>query len=234
MRFYTSRNFPLAALYMASSKSQSPQEKYGLSCPSGGSFYVCESSPDHFIGCCETDPCSNGGQCLVGGLRPASYDNYPDDHQSCVAPYDENEWYTCDLTTPKFMGCCLQNPCGQGCPDWALIPARLDDDEYIAASFLNLQSRPPKQVGFIVGLSVMGAILLLVIACAFWRRKITHVWRTYRQFCQSSSSSMGEFFGLKRGNGESVPSVLQSELSSTSSNGTAYSLPRLQLRVMNP
>ncbi|OTA96440.1 hypothetical protein M434DRAFT_118957 [Hypoxylon sp. CO27-5] len=89
-----------------------------------------------FLGCCGVDPCSKGGECPADGLHPASYVNYVGRHQSCVTPYDESEWYTCDFAAPKFMGCCTRDPCNEGCPNANLIPARLDDDDGIAAPFL--------------------------------------------------------------------------------------------------
>ncbi|KAI1408514.1 hypothetical protein F5Y13DRAFT_172606 [Hypoxylon sp. FL1857] len=133
----TQSHTPARLFSMASSKDQSAEERYGLFCPSGGSFYTCIHTQIRFLGCCETDPCSNGGECPVDQLRPASYANYSGPHQSCVAPYDEGEWYTCDDATPKFMGCCTQDPCNNGCPNANLIPARLDDDDGLAAPFLS-------------------------------------------------------------------------------------------------
>ncbi|KAI1104703.1 hypothetical protein F4804DRAFT_175377 [Jackrogersella minutella] len=114
--------------------SQSPQSRYGLSCPSGGSFYICQTSPTRFLGCCETDPCSSGGSCAADSLRAASYASYPGGAQSCAAP--AGEWYTCDFATPRFMGCCARDPCDAGCPAADLVPARLDDDDAVAAPFL--------------------------------------------------------------------------------------------------
>ncbi|KAL7623301.1 hypothetical protein AAE478_006982 [Parahypoxylon ruwenzoriense] len=131
---------------MASSReTQSPQQKYGLSCPSGGTFYICQSSQIRFIGCCEANPCDSsssppggdGGVCPQEALRPASYASYPGRHQTCVAPHDESSWYTCDGARPPFMGCCARNPCNDGCPAADLLPARLDDDDDIAAPFLS-------------------------------------------------------------------------------------------------
>lgn len=125
---------------MASSEDQSPEDRYGLSCPSGGSFYICATSQIRFLGCCGIDPYSKGGECPADALYPASYVNYSGLHQSCVTPYDESEWYTCDFTAPKFMGCCTRNPCNEGCPNANLIPAQLDDDDGIAAPFLSQPS----------------------------------------------------------------------------------------------
>ncbi|KAI0108293.1 hypothetical protein F4814DRAFT_451576 [Daldinia grandis] len=203
---------------MAPPSSQTPQQKYGLSCPFGGSFYVCLSSPVRFLGCCETDPCSNGGQCRLDELRPASYVDYPDPHQSCAAPYDEREWYTCDLATPRFMGC---DPCDQGCPDWGLIPARLDDDSNTVASFLSSPRTPPVNIGLIVGVSVSVAVLvLLVLGATVWRKSIK------KRYHRSNDG---------QSNKADTSSQAGSETPSTASDGTAHSCKTYgQLKVMNP
>ncbi|KAI2625807.1 hypothetical protein GGR54DRAFT_637583 [Hypoxylon sp. NC1633] len=225
---------------MASQDSQSPQVEYGLSCPDGGDFYICLSSQIRFVGCCETDPCSGEGDCPQDALRPASYTYYPGRHQSCVKPYDEREWYTCDFAVPKFMGCCMLDPCDGGCPDEDLIPARLDDDDDIAAPFLSLplpvpSSPPPQQpsngttttpeypspgpsptdagagdvasspgsgttaeasptspsgsTGLIVGLSMTGVvILLIVVGFKIWWRKISRIWELRNRRRRDSGS----------------------------------------------
>lgn len=124
---------------MAPQEDQSyiPEQEYGLTCPYGGNFYICLSTSPRFLGCCETDPCSQGGECPPALLRPASYASYAGPHQSCASPFDEREWYTCDDAIPKFMGCCVRDPCNEGCTDADLISARLDDDDSIAAPFLS-------------------------------------------------------------------------------------------------
>ncbi|KAI0833179.1 hypothetical protein F5Y06DRAFT_280530 [Hypoxylon sp. FL0890] len=227
------------------SVGRSPVEEYGLSCPAGGSFYICISSQVRFLGCCETDPCSQGGECPVDALRPASYVSYPGRHQSCVAPYDESEWYTCDFATPKFMGCCKRDPCNEGCPDANLIPARLDDDDGIAAPFLSQPtstssssstsssggitsssstsgsststrletpsrtetgvgegaptsetakepSHTPssRSTGLIVGLTMMGVVILLIIVgTLIWWRKRENIWEFRNRIHRRSTSS---------------------------------------------
>lgn len=37
-----------------------PVDVFGLSCPWGGSFYVCENCDVHFLGCCASDPGKDG------------------------------------------------------------------------------------------------------------------------------------------------------------------------------
>lgn len=99
---------------------------FGASCPSGGQWFSCGFG-SFFVGCCaDDDPCDNGG-CSSGSLYPASFDasaygTFPD--QACID--DGSLWYTCTGTDPPFMGCCLSNPCGSGCPSSDLSPALLD------------------------------------------------------------------------------------------------------------
>ncbi|KAI1808043.1 hypothetical protein F4811DRAFT_549136 [Daldinia bambusicola] len=218
---------------MASPEAQNPQQKYGLSCPLGGSFYVCQSSQIRFLGCCETDPCPNGGQCPVSQLHPVSYDNYPDSHQSCVAPYDKRKWYTCDFATPKFMGCCLQNPCDEGCPNWNLIPAQLDDDESLAEKFLSPpHNNSSNRTGLIAGFSVVGLVLLILSIAAFvCRRKIKNVLGSYmRPRPSAGDQSDSSFTEWQRGR----RTPLKPDRSPTSSNGTAHTYKTPGLRLMNP
>ncbi|KAI5860158.1 hypothetical protein GGS23DRAFT_251879 [Durotheca rogersii] len=119
------------------------QERYGLSCPEGSSFYICASSPVRFIGCCDVHPCAAGrhglgGACPATALRPASYSSYAGPAQRCSAPNHYGSWYTCDDVNPRFMGCCAHNPCDGGCPVTALLPAELSDIPRSAALFLHL------------------------------------------------------------------------------------------------
>ncbi|KAJ9161911.1 hypothetical protein NKR19_g1800 [Coniochaeta hoffmannii] len=51
-----------------------PFSTFGLSCPSGGSFYICQNNKTEFIGCCTADPCLDGsGSCPQANLRNASF-----------------------------------------------------------------------------------------------------------------------------------------------------------------
>jgi hypothetical protein len=135
-------------------------DSFGLSCPSGGDFYVCDKAALKFIGCCKSDPCSNGsGKCPNNDLRVASfsadkYANIPE--QSCDDKRREEVWYTCRSQSlparvassrnrltdrsvdndPPFLGCCASDPCGTGCPEDHLIQAVLSNDEVKRMAFL--------------------------------------------------------------------------------------------------
>lgn len=132
------------------------------SCPSGGSWYVCNTPGlTRFVGCCKNDPCQSINGCSIGNLRPASFDaaqygKFPD--QGC----DEGLPYSCAYTSPPFLGCCKSNtglskngtgisrnstelsrnstglsPCAHGsCPTENLVGMKLSGDPLKAAVFL--------------------------------------------------------------------------------------------------
>ncbi|KAK4220616.1 hypothetical protein QBC38DRAFT_493865 [Podospora fimiseda] len=117
----------------------------GASCPSGGSFYICEDSKFPFIGCCTKNPCDTaaGGKCPQEHLRPASfskdsYENiYPQQCDSTDSKDSKAEWFTCASNNPPFLGCCKTNPCLSGsCPTANLVAARLSSDEKNRQAFL--------------------------------------------------------------------------------------------------
>ncbi|KAI1116576.1 hypothetical protein F5Y14DRAFT_407244, partial [Nemania sp. NC0429] len=131
-----------------------PRTKFGLSCPSGGDFYICADAPTRFIGCCGIDPCSDalGGDCPRDQLFDASFSASSGDDflgQACgasapgsVTPGGHNRgggyglWYTCSKTRPPFLGCCSNDPCNlQGCLDGNLVPAVLSGDSRNASLF---------------------------------------------------------------------------------------------------
>ncbi|RYP03882.1 hypothetical protein DL765_010374 [Monosporascus sp. GIB2] len=179
--------------------AEDPRAKYGLSCPSGGSFYICSSSSTRFIGCCDEDPCNDDreGSCPESSLHPASFSstNYLDiPAQSCAEPYDNNTWWTCQQARPPFMGCCLSNPCNKGCSDDDLLPARLSDNTSEAASFItstlttsssSTTTQTPdsnaseataleqkSQTGLIVGVTMAGLVVLFAIFSVYlWRKR---------------------------------------------------------------
>lgn len=115
-------------------------DSLGLWCPSGGKVYVCDKAAIKFIGCCTSDPCSDGsGKCPSRDMREASfsadkYANIPE--QSCDDARGKNVWYTCRDNDPPFLGCCASVPCGSGCPRDHLIQAVLSDDNVKAMAFL--------------------------------------------------------------------------------------------------
>ncbi|RDI85335.1 Versicolorin B desaturase [Venturia inaequalis] len=109
------------------------------SCPSGGSFYVCNTLKSSFVGCCATDvdPCTSPNGCSKGNLRSTSFDKtyFGQFHdQSC----NDGSFYTCTGTKPgPFMGCCKSNPCANGgCAAVDLEAMRLSSDPKAAADFL--------------------------------------------------------------------------------------------------
>ncbi|CAJ0550566.1 Ff.00g104960.m01.CDS01 [Fusarium sp. VM40] len=117
------------------------REHWGLSCTTGGRFYICEDDDTQFIGCCLSDPCGrNNGTCPDGDLRATTFasDTYADlPAQDCDNSQGVDNWYTCAYTTPPFLGCCSQNACGSGCPRNRLVPAKLSKNENNRLNFLN-------------------------------------------------------------------------------------------------
>ena len=98
------------------------------SCSEGDIFYICDFDTS-FLGCCDIDnysdhaPCEDA--CSNSTLESASFD--PDKYgdikdQDCSGGGD---WYTCEVTNPPFMGCCLSDPCDFGCPSDDLKPGFL-------------------------------------------------------------------------------------------------------------
>ncbi|KAI1122931.1 hypothetical protein F5Y10DRAFT_62859 [Nemania abortiva] len=120
--------------------SYDPISYLGLSCPSGGDFYLTPDIPGGFIGCCDVDPSDNGvGICFSESLHPAAFN--PDRYdnltaQDCIS--STSKWYTCK-NGPTFIGCCTLNPCdNQGvCPENNLDNARLSSDQSSIKPFLS-------------------------------------------------------------------------------------------------
>jgi hypothetical protein len=114
---------------------------WGLSCPNGGRFYVCEDDDTKFIGCCINDPCGrNNGTCSDGDLRATTFDSdkYSQlPQQDCDNSQGVDNWYSCASTNPPFLGCCSQNACSSGCPRAKLVPAKLSEVENNRLNFLH-------------------------------------------------------------------------------------------------
>ncbi|KAF2471829.1 uncharacterized protein BDR25DRAFT_313706 [Lindgomyces ingoldianus] len=94
--------------------------EFSPTCPSGGMWYSCASG-SRFVGCCVSDPCSNG--CSQGNIRtPCSLTSLT--HQA-----------QCASGSKTFWGCCKSNPCNQGlqCPSGDLVPAFIDRPEQLSA-----------------------------------------------------------------------------------------------------
>jgi hypothetical protein len=100
---------------------------FDFHCPTGGKWYctfasksadylltnlryACASgSVSKFLGCCTTDPCTNG--CVQGNIRPGGfnishYNEFPD--ASCGTG---SKFYSCGFGD-SFWGCCKSDACG--------------------------------------------------------------------------------------------------------------------------
>lgn len=171
--------------------SANPYQAFGLSCPNGADFHICENTKREFIGCCTVDPCSDGsGLCERANLRAASFSesSYLDiPPQSCDSTGGDNHFYTCTANDPPFIGCCTLNPCvNMTCPSANLRAAVLSSDHDDRASFLSPSSSskddkstsPAKAAsnglssagiaGIVIGVL---AIVILVVGFALWRRR---------------------------------------------------------------
>ncbi|KAI1303275.1 hypothetical protein F5Y03DRAFT_359878 [Xylaria venustula] len=206
--------------------SDDPRIKFGLSCPTGGEFYICQDSSTRFIGCCHVDPCSAAldGECPTSNLSSASFSASSGGMflpQSCADPYDSSIWYTCENAQPPFLGCCMNNPCNNGCLEGHLVPAILSEDSKNASEFLlpetttasattqttatsvlptGTESPSPSPVardgsaraGMIAGISVAGVVVLLaVIAAYLWVKRREHARESYGQ--EEAVQSNGAF-----------------------------------------
>lgn len=115
-----------------------PVSKLGLNCPAGGDFYICQGNSTQFLGCCTSDPCSDGkGECPQDDLRYSSFNEstYADIQPQECANSTAGSWYTCSETDSPFLGCCSTNACDDGCPTEDLLAAKLSDNEKSAAIF---------------------------------------------------------------------------------------------------
>ncbi|KAI5457035.1 hypothetical protein BGZ63DRAFT_82491 [Mariannaea sp. PMI_226] len=118
---------------------------YGLNCPEGGDVYICEGKATEFVGCCTSDPCSDGAGCPAKHLRTLTFnqDKYTSiPALSCDSSGGkEGLWYSCAFTNPPFLGCCDVNACGdkaqQGCPPGHLVAGLLSTNAKIRAKFLS-------------------------------------------------------------------------------------------------
>lgn len=127
--------------------SANPYKTFGLSCPNGGDFHICENTKREFIGCCTMDPCADGsGLCEKANLRAASFSEssylgIPP--QSCDSTGGDDHFYTCTANDPPFLGCCTINPCvNMTCPSANLRAAVLSSDHDDRASFLSPSTSP--------------------------------------------------------------------------------------------
>jgi hypothetical protein len=94
-----------------------------FTCQEGGSWYACDDSLK-FVGCCASNPCNGAGcpqkQLYQASLNPQIYSKVRPNE--CIGASNEH-WFTCNDTTPTFIGCCSSNACTPGCPRENLLPA---------------------------------------------------------------------------------------------------------------
>ena len=96
-----------------------------FTCPSGGTWYACPDEP-YFLGCCSSDPCTNSNttspcpDVYAASFNPSIFDSISPN--TCVNS-SSNKWYSCNHTSPPFLGCCSSNPCEKthGCPKEDII-----------------------------------------------------------------------------------------------------------------
>ncbi|KAK8061091.1 hypothetical protein PG997_015312 [Apiospora hydei] len=162
------------------SGDNNPISRYGLSCPVGGDFYICEDSPTQFIGCCDIDPCKNNGDCPAPSLHSSSFSKskYSDTlPEACVG---DGLWYTCAYNSPPFIGCCKENPCQTlQCSPGNVTAAKLSSNQTNAAPFLSGSSSSSVTpapsaskglpAGAIAGIVIGGVIAIAIIGYLLWR-----------------------------------------------------------------
>ena len=86
------------------------------SCPLNVTFYACDFG-ERFLGCCKNgspaDTCTHG--CPQENLLPASFETEYYDYITKAA-CTSGDWWSCENTASPFLGCCLSDPCLDGCP----------------------------------------------------------------------------------------------------------------------
>ena len=111
----------------------------GISCPYGGSFFVCDHNTTEFVGCCAVNPCAGGqGVCPPDSLYNASFPQQRfDEIPRLECALERASWYACNFTSPPFLGCCKKDACITSCEKTDLVPAKLGSDIAARKSFLN-------------------------------------------------------------------------------------------------
>ena len=151
------------------------------SCPAELPFYACDYGT-RFLGCCADG--AGDEVCATGcdNVRAATFDG---NYYSSVTQNDCNDtgghilWYTCEGTSPPFMGCCANNPCANGCRQEDLFAAQLSIDQKEKAAFSSILLEEPSgsqhQTGKIAG-GVIGGLLFVGITISslllYRRRKL--------------------------------------------------------------
>ena len=83
-------------------------------CPLNGTFYACEFG-ERFLGCCANGSPAVTSGCPQEDLLPASFKKEYYAYTTSAA-CTQGSWWSCADTSPPFLGCCLSNPCLNGCP----------------------------------------------------------------------------------------------------------------------
>ncbi|OJJ37900.1 hypothetical protein ASPWEDRAFT_68031 [Aspergillus wentii DTO 134E9] len=168
---------------MSSCDGVSGSANCSFTCPKGGSWFVCQNEP-YFVGCCSSEPCANSG---CPDVYPASFNHSVANEilpNVCISR-PTTDWYTCNTTSPTFLGCCKSNPCGDGCPADDLLPAAWSSSAVGQLDlFLDGASSPSTASAGSSGIS-SGAIAGIVVGCVaglcaifavlfFFRRRRKH------------------------------------------------------------
>jgi hypothetical protein len=110
-----------------------------IRCFEGGKFYVCKNASTEFVGCCDTDPCTNGsGICPKVDLHPMSHSPGRQNYRLSLTCDDtwSSMFYRCNLAMPHFLGCCSVDPCTRGCLQNQTTAAKLPWDEGLRQDLL--------------------------------------------------------------------------------------------------
>ncbi|KAI2640160.1 hypothetical protein GGS21DRAFT_505516 [Xylaria nigripes] len=156
-----------------------PRITFGLSCPTGGEFRICQNTSTRFIGCCSVDPCTptRGGQCPETELFEASFSASAGVNlvpQGCAT---SGTWYTCPDARPPFLGCCTRDPCDKGCGTDHLVPATLSDNDVYASQLMipepDSDGNGGARTWMIVGVTAVGVLvfLLVFIGLSLWMKR---------------------------------------------------------------
>jgi len=107
-------------------------------------------------------------------FSPSSFDG--------ILPLDCNNekgssiWYTCNSTSPPFLGCCKSDPCGASCAQADLVPAMLSTDIAARGVFLptalTVSTAPVSSGGLsaerIADMALGGVAFIAIIAASMY------------------------------------------------------------------
>lgn len=131
---------------MTTNVTTTPQQAFGITCPSSSQFYTNSSSKSKFVGCCRNDKLPTDETCPQDSLDAMTFNPLATDPsdipaQRCVAQDSDIKWYACSSGS-LFMGCCASDPCKPGgCQAKDVRAAMLSDDPKAAAAFYNPDSK---------------------------------------------------------------------------------------------